>query len=252
MKTTINIILAVVFSTCFCSMASAQLTPGVIKAMQNGLRPNVGAIPTQAAPMNFTPGVIKAMQNGLRPQLGLSPAPGSGAPIPIPPGPLREFNPSPSPTPQPQRPGVNFNLGPGGPSLGIPLGGGNRLNVPLPGQRFRQRPMFQPPGYQTPTQVLGYGPNGEVYTGNGQVAGSAYTPGRNLSQHNGTQRVVQRPIYDNFGNVVGYQEGTVWNNSLTGQEHGNMTTYTPNGSGGSHQSTTLYSTAGGNMTPIGN
>jgi len=176
--------------------------------------------------------------------------------VPIPPGPIREVDPrptlppapipAPGPVPRPQ-PGVVFHLGPHGPSLGVPLGSGNRLNIPLPGQRF-QRPL----GYQTPTQVLGYGPRGEIHTGNGQVMGSAYTPGRNVSQLNGSRRNVNRPVYDSFGNIVGYQQGTVWNNSLTGQEHGNVTTYTPNGTGGTHQSQTLYSTAGGNITPIGN
>lgn len=161
-----------------------------------------------------------------------------------PPAPIPHAEPQPMPSPRPGGPTIQF--GPGGPS--VSFGDGPTINIPLgrPGRRFRQ------PGFHSPPQVLGYGPNGQVHTGDATVHGSTFTPGRNISQHNGTARQVQQPIYDQFGNLTGYQTGTVWQNSITGQQHGNMTRYTPNGTGGTHQSTTLYSTAGGNITPRGN
>ena len=155
-------------------------------------------------------------------------------------------HPAPHPMPTPQPGGPTLQFGPGGPT--VSFGNGPHINIPV-GQimgRIRDRR-----GFQSPTQVTGYGPNGAIHTGNTNVQGSAFTPGRNLGQLGGTQ-AVQQPVYDQFGNVVGFQSGNVWQNPITGQQHGNMTTYTPNGTGGMHQSTTMYSTAGGNITPRGN
>jgi len=263
MKTTITILLGMTLGLFVAADASAQITPGMIRGMKLG---NVGRVPyqplrptPQPSTPTLTPGVLESLGNSIPLQRYLP----SGT-VPIPPGPIREINPTPtpaptpmpappSPAPQPRQPGVVFNIGPNGGSLGIPLGGGNRINLGLPGRRFQQPySLPQPQGYHIPGHVTGYGPYGQVHTGSGYVAGSAHATGRNFSQNNGTRRQVQRPIHDGYGNVIGYQQGTVWNNSITGQEHGNMTTYTPNSTGGTHQSTTMYSTAGGNITPIGN
>ena len=217
MKKLITLTLAVILGLIVCNASTAQMyIPKFNKKLLDSVR-----YPPSNSPLPSIPGV------------SIMPEPSQ---------------PTPQPTPQPPNNigggGVIFDWGPGGPSLGIPSGGG-RFNVPLRPRHNHHRPIYQSPG-----QVLGYGPQGQVYTGNGQVMQSALTPGRNMSQYNGTQRVVQQPIHDNFGNVIGYRQGTVWNNSLTGQQHGAMTTYTPNGTGGYHQSTTQYSTAGGNITPM--
>lgn len=204
---------------------------------------NINLRPIPQSNLNLPPGFnLRPVDppQGLLP----SPLPPGMLPSPLPPQPLPTPQP-PVPQPQPQGPTIQF--GPGGPS--VSFGSGPHINIPV-GQivdRIRERR-----GFQTPTQVNGYGPNGQIHTGDATVHGSTFTPGRNLSQHNGTQQQVQQPIYDQFGNLTGYQTGTVWQNSITGQQHGNMTRYTPNGTGGVHQSTTLYSTAGGNNTPIGN
>jgi hypothetical protein len=152
----------------------------------------------------------------------------------------------PQPMPIPQSGGPTLQFGPGGPS--VSFGNGPTINIPV-GQivdRIRDRR-----GFQSPTRVTGYGPNGEIHTGHTNIQGSAFTPGRNLGQLGETQQV-QQPVYDHNGNVIGFQSGSTWQNPITGQQHGNVTTYTPNGTGGMHQSTTMYSTAGGNITPRGN
>ena len=262
MKTIFTLCMATLLGLIVCNAATAQnqllrnlsnrsldasqlggirLTP---QLRSQGIRPAPAPTQQPSFPSNFSNNIVPGL-------LGKVMIP--SGPVQLPPGPLRELNPQPQPQPQPlpqpqRNPNpLTLNLGPNGPSISFGTGGGQNFNIPLPGQRFAQ-----PGTYHSPTQVLGYGPNGQVYTGNGQVAGSYHTPGRNLSQMNGTQRYVEQPIYDSYGNLVGHQAGTVWNNSITGQQHGNMTTYTPNGTGGHHQSTTQYSTAGGNITPIKN
>ena len=59
---------------------------------------------------------------------------------------------------------------------------------------------------------------------------------------NGSKRWVNRPIYDSNGNITGRTQGYVWNNSITGKEHGNVSHLTPNGLGGQHETVHLYST----------
>ncbi len=100
-------------------------------------------------------------------------------------------------------------------------------------------PTFIPPShgqypvYVTPNEVVGVNPHtGGLDTQNRQIDNTAFQHGRNESQHNGTKRWVQRPIYNSQGQQVGYQEGWVWNNSYTGQEHGDLNNYTPNDKGG--------------------
>ena len=251
MKTAFKLFLSALMGLILCNIGTAQVFNG--QRINSGLLNRLNNLPQFKPQAQAAPSIPQGFQmpQGIRDSvLSNIKFPGQpGSMLTIPQGPLKEFNPSPAPQPVPPQNGggVTFNFGPQGPSLGIGTHNGGQFNIPLrPGMVGNQ------PIYQSPGQVLGYGPQGQIYTGDGQVMGSAFAPGRNMSQHNGTQQVVQKPMYDNFGNIVGYQSGTVWRNSLTGQQHGNMTTYTPNGSGGHHQSTTQFSTAGGNITPIQN
>ena len=116
-------------------------------------------------------------------------------------------------------------------------GHGGPVVVPSP-----QPPRFIPPSqgqypvYVTPNEVIGVNPQtGGLDTQNRQIDNTAYQYGRNESKNNGTRRWVRRPIYNSQGQVVGYQEGWVWRNTYTGQEHGDLVNYTPNGQGGVNQ-----------------
>ncbi len=94
----------------------------------------------------------------------------------------------------------------------------------------------------TPDTITGINSQtGGFDTGNLQVDNTFFDAGRNQSRFNGTERWVQRPIHDQFGNVIGYQEGFVWNNSRTGVEHGDLTNHVPNGNAGIHSQTQLRS-----------
>jgi len=88
---------------------------------------------------------------------------------------------------------------------------------------------------------------GGLDTQNRQIDNTAYQHGRNESQHNGTKRWVRRPVYNTHGQQVGYQEGWVWINSYTGQEHGELSNYTPNGRGGVNQGNQTKSVGGGGV-----
>ena len=128
------------------------------------------------------------------------------------------------------------HYGPGGTYLG-PKPIGHRAPAPYWGSR----PSY--PHFVTPSQVTGINPwTGGLDTGNLQVNNTYYDYGRNSSQYNGTRRWVNRPVYDGYGNVTGYQEGYVWNNSFTGQEHAHLNTRTPNGLGGENNTTVMRST----------
>ena len=97
----------------------------------------------------------------------------------------------------------------------------------------------------TPNQLTSVNPwTGGLNTANQQINNTAYTPGRLQSAGNGTGRFVNRPVYNSFGQITGYQQGYVWNNSLTGQEHGQVNTVTPNGLGGVNNTATSYMTNG--------
>jgi hypothetical protein len=88
----------------------------------------------------------------------------------------------------------------------------------------------------TPDRITGYNPStGGWNTGNSQINNTAFDPYRDMSRYNGTQRWESRPVYDSYGRVIEYQEGTVWNNSVTGTEHSDMISRTPNGFGGTHE-----------------
>ena len=106
---------------------------------------------------------------------------------------------------------------------------------PLP-HPVQPPPKFIPPSYGqypvyvSPNEIVGVNPQtGGIDTQNRQIDNTVYQPGRNSSQNNGTKRWVRRPVYNAQGQEVGYQEGWVWNNSYTGQEHGELSNYTPNG-----------------------
>jgi len=104
-------------------------------------------------------------------------------------------------------------------------------------------PRHQHPVYVTPNEFAGFNPfTGGLNTRNGQIDNTYFDRGRSGSQYNGSKRWVNRPIYDAYGNVSGYSQGHVWNNSLTGQEHGNVRDVTNNGHGGQHETARLYST----------
>ncbi|MEL7500426.1 MAG: PDZ domain-containing protein [Planctomycetota bacterium] len=92
------------------------------------------------------------------------------------------------------------------------------------------------PAIITPNQIDGYDSlNGTIYSSNTQIDSSALNLYRNASRNNGTMRNVRRPIYDQMGNLVGFQEGQVWNNSVTGQEHGNLNNTTVDQNGNVHR-----------------
>ena len=92
------------------------------------------------------------------------------------------------------------------------------------------------PAVVTPNTIDRFNYNtGGFDTSNLQIDHSANQVFRDASRNNGTLRKVRRPIYGPGGNVIGYQEGQVWRNSLTGQEHGDLNNFTPNQHGGVHR-----------------
>lgn len=139
--------------------------------------------------------------------------------------------------------------------------------VPSPQpQRFIQPWEGQYPVHVTANKIVSVDPNtGAVNTQNRQIDNTAYQYGRNESQNNGTKRWVRRPVHNAQGRVIGYQEGWVWNNTYTGQEHGDLVSYTPNGlrmdgqpnqgrpnPGGVHENIRSYSVQPGNQQQPGN
>ncbi|NNE00786.1 MAG: hypothetical protein HKN47_26010 [Pirellulaceae bacterium] len=98
------------------------------------------------------------------------------------------------------------------------------------------------PSVVTPNQITSINPQtGGLNTTNQQLNNTVWDPGRNISQFNNTRRWVRRPVYNTRGQISGYQQGWVWNNSFTGQEHGNLQSYTPNQFGGVHEGGVAYS-----------
>lgn len=185
--------------------------------------------------ISLGPGGLKVTPG--QPQVQTSPIPGT-SPVPTPfprfpmPGQTRPpVTTLPYPNPQPQPPVT-------------PLPYPN----PQP-QPIRPYPIIQPQPYPTgtyippshgqypihvtPNEVIGVNPHtGGLDTQNRQIDNTVLQIGRNESQNNGTKRFVRRPIYNSQGQQVGYQEGWVWRNSITGQEHGELRNYTPNNKGG--------------------
>ncbi|MEM7455046.1 MAG: hypothetical protein AAF456_11910 [Planctomycetota bacterium] len=134
-------------------------------------------------------------------------------------------------------------MGPGGavasPMVGMP-------GYYDPGYRGPYWDPYRPslPVAATPNVITGYNPwTGGWNTANTQVNDTRFDFGRDMSANNGSRRWVNRPVYDAWGNITGYQQGYVWNNSFTGQEHGHLNTVTPNGMGGDHNTTVMYSMA---------
>ena len=121
---------------------------------------------------------------------------------------------------------INPITTPGSPNVGAP-----------PTQLYPQFPV-----YVSPDQFNGINPwTGGINTKNEQIDNSYYDPFREASKNNGTRRWVQRPIYNSQGQVVGYQEGYVWTNSVTGVEHGELKNVTGNNQGGEHEQIQLRS-----------
>ena len=88
-----------------------------------------------------------------------------------------------------------------------------------------------PGGWASPNVVTGI--NNQTLglnTSSSQVDDSTFAFGREQGKAN--QQWVRRPVYGANGQVTGYQEGHVWRNPYTGQEHGNLKNYTPNNQGG--------------------
>ena len=90
-------------------------------------------------------------------------------------------------------------------------------------------------GWVTPNQFNGFNQNGAMNTQNSQIMDSAFQHGREQSKNNGTRRWERRPIYGPNGAITGYQEGYVWRNSITGQEHFDMINRSQNQFGGEHK-----------------
>ncbi|MEO0531827.1 MAG: hypothetical protein AAF266_14825 [Planctomycetota bacterium] len=141
---------------------------------------------------------------------------------------------------------VNFTITDGNRSGTISIGGPRFVR---PTSHVVHHPVnnWQPvrpsrPVYVTPDRVVNYNPwTGAVDTHNHQVNDTAFDVGRDMSRNNGSRRWVNRPIRDAWGNITGYERGWVWNNSITGQEHGETTVVRPNASGGSSSTTVLRS-----------
>lgn len=114
----------------------------------------------------------------------------------------------------------------------VPGPGGPRVMPPATGQ-YIPVSEGQYPVYVTDNKITGINPETGGYdTENRQIDNTVNQIGREESKKNGTMRWVQRPVHNSQGQVVGYQEGYVWINSYTGQEHGELTNYTPNDLGG--------------------
>jgi hypothetical protein len=132
----------------------------------------------------------------------------------------------------------------------VPGPGGPRV-MPPQSQQYIPPSQGQYPIYVSPNEITGINPETGGYdTYNRQIDNTVYQVGRNESQNNGTKRWVRRPIHNAQGQVVGYQEGYVWINSITGQEHGELTNYTPNGLGGvnnQHQSRSVQGGGAGGV-----
>lgn len=102
---------------------------------------------------------------------------------------------------------------------------------PRPWPQPQPRPQF--PIWQSPRQVTNINPwTGGVDTAGTTVNNTVFDPWRNRSRNNGTQRQVNRPVYDNFGNIRGWERGVEWTNSVTGQTHFEKQVITPNVWGG--------------------
>ena len=103
-------------------------------------------------------------------------------------------------------------------------------------QNMQQPPFWRYPSHPmitTRNQITGINPfTGGLDTQNTQVNNTYFDPTRELGR--GSQRFVQRPVYDVQGRQIGMEQGMVWTNPITGVEHGELKTTTPNDKGGVH------------------
>ena len=149
---------------------------------------------------------------------------------------------------------ISFSFNKGDKSGSITIGGPryvqpSRHVVHRPANNWNSWNRPSRPVYVTPDRVTHYNPwNGAIHTHNEQINDTAFDFGRNESRNNGSRRYVNRPIRDAWGNITGYERGWVWNNSLTGQEHGETTIVRPNNTGGSSSTTVLRSAAPGSTS----
>lgn len=110
-----------------------------------------------------------------------------------------------------------------------PYGGGGMI-VPQPWSTLTATPTGQ--WILTSPQVItGVTPYGGINTASSTLATTVFAPGRELGRQMGTYSLNQ-PIYNSNGQVVGWQQGQVWTNPLTGQFHQDTRVTTPNGLGG--------------------
>ena len=96
---------------------------------------------------------------------------------------------------------------------------------------------------------LRYPWTGGVDTAGMTVHNSVVDPWRGASMGNGSMRPVSRPVFNGAGAVVGWETGTEWTNSVTGQVHGETQTATSNGFGGLHTQYTSKSAGRRNSPP---
>lgn len=102
----------------------------------------------------------------------------------------------------------------------------------------------------TPPTPVGINPwTGGVDTAGMTVHNSVVDPWRGASMGNGSMRPVSRPVFNGAGAVVGWETGTEWTNSVTGQVHGETQTATSNGFGGLHTQYTSKSAGRRNSPP---
>ncbi len=112
----------------------------------------------------------------------------------------------------------------------------------LPVRRNANHVHPQYPVHVSADRFDGYNPyTGGIDTTNEQINNTYYDRHREASKYNGTRRWVRRPVYDASGRVSGYQEGYVWNNSVTGVEHAELQNVTANNKGGTHRQISVSS-----------
>lgn len=92
---------------------------------------------------------------------------------------------------------------------------------------YPQYPIYQDGGY-----IDSVNPDGTINTNGVTVYNSVNDPYREMSRYNGSMRQVNRPVYDQYGRIVGYKQGVQWTNNVTGQTHFEGETITNNGMGG--------------------
>lgn len=97
------------------------------------------------------------------------------------------------------------------------------------------------PVYVSPSYVSGVTPWGGLNTAGTTVYSSAYSPWRTASMYNGTLHYVDQPVYNSFGQIVGYRRGDAWRDSVTGQQHFQGNVITPNAAGGWNSQTVFRS-----------